>query len=162
MVCDMSNFINDTLQKQIERGEVFYALKNFFLDGKEIDEILISTSTSECSLVADIMGGGGWSSYQLYEDSATSNDGTSIEAVNMNRNSSTTLATTLFYTPTISAAGTVILNNQIFPVDIRHNQDPLGTGAGIILEPSKKYRLLLSNTDGNDSAISVSMFLREL
>lgn len=157
----------DTLQKQIERGEVFYVAGGQLSigdaspgDTDDTYEYLISTGAKETSLH--------FSAYSdmnltvtLHSGVTTSADGIPHVHLNMNFNSAATLDTDVYSVPTITGYGTTKLFSAI-PNGVEAPLYPLGLETGVILEPSTKYALVVNNLAQNDTTFFPTMFMREI
>lgn len=162
----MSNFINDTLTMQIERGEVF--LGSF---DAEIEPQL-DTSTTSFKRYRILTGGYETSirleaaaltkcSIRVYEGATFSAPGSTIPLVNMNFNSSNTISAAAWIDPTMSTNGTVkfesfrLINNLV-------KLSPFDVESGVILKPSTEYQFIISNLGSNTDDYVVMSYLREL
>jgi hypothetical protein len=105
---------------------------------------------------------GGTVTYDMYEDTVTSADGTALVGYNRNRNSIIVPDMTLFHTPTVTDAGT-ILDSLNFPS--AGNKVAIfdeTTHGEWVLKPSTKYLLRFTNGSVGDRDISVRMAGYEL
>lgn len=162
MVGIMTAIPGDTLQKQIERGEVFYTAGGETAISASGEYIyLISTGSKETTLFFNALSNMNLDLI-LKSGVSTSSDGTGpISPLNMNLNSSNTLITELYATPTITVAGTTKISSYL-PNGVSVPLNPLSLEAGIILEPDTKYTLHVLNRADNDSTFWTTMFMREV
>ena len=100
--------------------------------------------------------GGTWI---LYEDTATSNDGTPVTAVNSKRESPNTATLKVYHTPTVTSPGTALTTfisgsgNRGGGSDKRDSE--------LILKPDTKY-LLQFTADGNNTPAAANLLWYEL
>lgn len=157
----MSNIVNDTLNKQIEREELWTGNYNETVIPGGDSVILIVTGASETVFSPSIELSGP-ATIWLYEDTVTSADGTPITNYNMRRSSGETLLTTTFHTPTVTGAGTSILNTKASPDGRLTQAAALNQDNGIILKASSKYRIYILGDGVSSVYIAASWYLREL
>lgn len=162
----MSNFINDTLANQIERGEVFLASLQIELAPQLTASTTFSetyrilTGAYETSLRLEIAGLT-TCSIVVAEGMVYSAPGTPVPLINMNFNSSNTISATVFVDPTVSVGGTTkfisyrLLDNLV-------KLSPFDVESGIILKPSTEYQFVITNLGSNTDDYAVTTYLREL
>ena len=158
----MSNFIKDTLQKQIERGEVFYyefggpiTLTATGTGSTSSTHIGITTGVNETSLLLSATTAA-QGNIQINEDSTWAG-GIDADFVNMNFNSGNTTTTAL----KIAIPGTLKVQQQFIPNAIPAI-NPFGIEAGVILKPSTQYKVTIANTGQNTALFAVATYIREL
>ena len=163
----MTAFIADTLQQQIERGEVFVgyygATLQYDTSHNAIAEIiLISTGAEEASVFF------GFKSMpddtlnvQFWEGVTTSADGTSLPLENMNRGSAVTTNIAFYHTPTITDNGTLVYAEQIFGETVP-SASPFNKEAGFILAANTKYQIRLLAAGQSENIVTASYFSRDV
>ena len=160
----MSQFLNDSLSKQIERGEIFftgqdYAVSNFNTDDNS--QIIITTGANECQVNISIEAGCPIT-FSLYEGS-THTGGSSITQYNMRRSVAGSLSTVVKTFPaTVSIAGATLLAIRYSENGTGLQLTPFNYESGIILNASTEYYYSIANSGPINSSLSVSLFLREL
>ena len=158
----MSNFINDTLQQQIERGEVFGGVASFVIQYQAQDSFLISTGAEQVSFRSQFNGPkDDVLAISIYEGVTTSADGSAAPLFNLNLNSANTINASVFTSPTISGVGTLLFAQSFYGND-QPDTGPLSRDIGMVLEPNTKYRVWIINSSTGDSGIDMSYFLRDV
>lgn len=155
----MGQFINDTLSKQIERGEVFYGeVVSVEVADFTPQYFKIVTDANEVSLRMGVVAK---DDIALVLTKGGALTGTSVPLANMNTNSATTMGTTVTYGTTgpstgINVMSTVFANGETSPLT------PTGIESGIILEPSTTYVGYVIPICGSPLWPYVSFFLRDV
>jgi len=159
----MSNFLNDTLQSQIERGEVFFDLLNFYINAGGIFYYYISVGgTANVSLRVGL---GSLSQTDLTVYTGP-NDGESTglsrTPVNMNFSDTTTIldisaeaqvSPTVFGTPKPSEA---------FQEGVPRTASPYTTESGVILTSSTENLIKVQNNGPIKSLYQLGLFFRSV
>ena len=157
----MTTRANDTLQKQISRGEVYYA-NSLLLSLADADTIYaaVETSTNNCSLTLEVQ-----TNAQLivtvYEGLTSYSSGSTVDTYNMNREASHTLLTTIEDNVSTIVGGTVIFPPRVFLDGKAPENSPFNTESGMILAPSTKYGFKFTNDGTGNAYLGLNMFLRE-
>lgn len=152
--------VMDVVHWRIHQGQMFLASYKSpdaspIADDASISMLLV-TDGGEPHLVFDVEAGGDCE-IQFYEDTTTSNDGTALAEVQMNRNSAKVATLTATHTPTVSGAGTLLMT-QFQPGGIAGQS----TGGGgfspreWILKGSTKYLIIATNRAGTAQPMSIS------
>jgi len=157
----MTAYVNDTLQAQILRQEIWTGNYYEAVYPGNVLTVLFVTGANEALLSPNI-NLGGQATIWLNEDTTTSADGTSITNYNLYRASAETLLTTTFHTPTVTGAGTEILKTVSNPDGVISPTTALNPSGGMVLKANSKYRIYILNGSAATSLMSVSWFLREL
>lgn len=115
----------------------------------------------------DVVGARGDIDLALYRDSTVSADGTSVALRNLNLNSANTAETTLFHTPTVTDAGTLVGINWLPPTATGTGQSANGlvfsqVGMEWILAPNANYLLRATNNSGASINLLIAAMLYEL
>ena len=159
----MSNFVNDTLQRQIQRGEVFFGMyaveaqpvgtanfKEFILTGGATDTRFnfgIVTSVNTVVL--------------MYDNSTTAADGTELLMNNLYFGHSNTTTATVHRDPTTAAGGTIKLLGRAPEGDFG-SITPFNSETGMILNAGEKYLITIANDSGSPAPYLFSWFTQEL
>lgn len=154
----MSNFFNDTVAKQISRGEVFFGSMYGITDEGDDVNLRITTGANNCSLSIDIQSEESLLIF-LYENPTTATGGSAVLLYNMNRESSSTINTDVYTGSTLvggTSLGSYYLVNGRLPVNTFFNKE-----SPIILKPNEDYRLSIVNDGRAQAYWSITMFLRE-
>lgn len=99
----------------------------------------------------------------LYNNSAGS-AGTAIPLWNMNRDSAGTISATVAHTPTITDAGSAIMNGRYIPAGAGNNGrvgGSLRSDAEVILDAGKKYLYRAVNISGAAGTVTLSGLVYE-
>lgn len=157
----MSNFINDSLSKQIERGEVWFGSHS---PGEIADNVpyyyKVVTGTKRTSLKLSVASKGDIG-LAFHEGSSSVTNGGLPITFNMDRSSSNTIETLLYNNPGTPTLGTslfptVFLNGLVSPINA------LEIESGMILDVSSEYIFFIIGTNGSPQTPYVTWFLREL
>lgn len=91
----------------------------------------------------------------FFEDTTISDDGSSENVINMNRDSAKLSNTFVFQAPTVTGVGTELFNVS-FPGGEKKDSTSGsgGTQLGWILKPSSNYLIRITNQSGNAQTIS--------
>ena len=158
----MSQFLNDSLSKQILREELFTGSHIFYSITKgSIEYLHIKTGSLECVFSVDIIVNASYI-ISLYTGATTSADGTSIPNYNMRASSSETLLTTTFYTPTISVAGTSISSVKTGDDGRLSKASAFDSQNGVILDANSSNIVSLHSQSAPLTSASITWFLREI
>lgn len=124
-------------------------------NGSSID-LLVSCDDVPLSVQLKIAGGGDCL-LNLYENPTISSPGTTLTAINLNRNSTKTCGASVSHTPTVSSVGTLIY--QLYA--------PGGTGGNAsggdasfqrgILKKGEEYLFRLTNISGGTKPMQISL-----
>jgi hypothetical protein len=103
----------------------------------------------------------------VYEDTTTSADGTTVPVFNVNRNSARTPSSVVTHTPTVTGVGTLIHTQWIQPTATGVGQSPAGivgetNGEEWVLKPSTKYLVRLTNNSGATIDFRYEMLFYEI
>lgn len=162
----MSNFFNDTIARQIARGEVFFGTDK--IDELGVDnpfgssvskDFIFTTGAIDTRLNFGIVTATR-SSVIVYETVTTSSDGVLLSMINLNRASANTTNATMHEDPTISTKSGVIVNISM-PDGELSSIAPFNTEGGMIMAASTKYLLRVFNHGTSPAAYSFSWFTRE-
>lgn len=158
----MSDFINDSLQKQIERGEVFYsgaAATNLFSRESSLI-IAVETGANECFFRTEIITEA-TIGFSVYKD-VTSFVSTSSRAVfNMKISDTSTVMNTTVDQASSYVGGSLIYTGR--GIDGRFPQNsPLNLEAGLLLKPNTIFVYELANEGAGPTAITITSLLREI
>lgn len=156
----MTAYVNDTLQRQIERGEVFYwSDKNQFIDPDETDGYVITTGANSCTVLFEVLTTEVME-LRVYENPSSATTASTKTLYNMNRNSANTITTTVKVLNT-RTGGTEIAD--ILTVGgTTPNNSPFSKEVGLVLKPNEDYVYEITNYSGRKTPISYNVFLREL
>ena len=155
----MSNFLNDSLSKQIERGEVFYAgIVDTSVSEDEITNWAIRCGTRDCSLSLDMLVE---TTFRVSLVSGiTYSSGTQVTLNNLNDASSNTIAAELKKSVSYSGGSSLwtsyLLNGKVSPTS------PLSISGGTILAANTDYAIQIINRDIDIVVLNANFFLREL
>ena len=150
--------VTDHVHHEVHEGEMF--VSSFTVPhGSEIgndksQDFLIVTAAKEAHIFFEVTTGGD-AEVLFYEDATTSNDGTGLAELNMNRRSTETAVETVFHTPTVSTTGTLLIHSFV-----AGGSGPQSSGGASrsdtewILDTNSKYLLRVTNRSG--SAIQLS------
>ena len=157
----MSFIVNDTLQDQIERGEIFFsAFTNASVAEDGVIYYLITTGAAPCSVNVTFTTNATFR-VDVLENPTTAVGGTSQNLYNLRRDSVNTIATTSKGALSSSTGGTLLwfqfLSNGNAPVN-----SPLGTAGGMILKANEEYIYKFTNYDREGADISLSFIFREV
>ena len=135
----MGQFINDTLQKQIERGEVFYRQigKGAQPPGSDY-EFIVNTDSNELVLFLNVVSYTELFTFEFKEGVSTTSDGTQRVPDNMKMSSTNTIGATIYEDPTGVAGGTQFFPASITPT-IPDRAWPFSMGSGVVLGANEKY-----------------------
>ena len=156
----MTAFINNTLQKQILRGEIFYwSGGNFKIEQSATDGYLITTGASPCQVLFEV-NSVGTIKLAVYENPTTASGSPAKTVYNMRRDSANTLLTTI--QPLNSYTGgtdivEAIAYNGIQPINSGFSRE-----SGLILKASEEYVYELTNWSEGSLSLSYNVFFREL
>jgi len=157
----MTAFINDTLAKQIERGEVNY-FTFYKLDFDVLDDItiIVETGANNCQVTLDMQCEPTvWA--QLKE--GVSDTVSSADTVyNMRRDTASSLSTTELEVFTSAPTGGTIIAQSIVTDGRLPENNPFNREAGPLLKPNTSYAYQLSNIGNEEAYLSYSFFLREV
>ena len=145
----------DAVHREVHEGHVFTAEHSANVANGNSLEILITTGTKQAHAAFSIAAGGQVTVYFFEATSKTA--GTGITPRNHNRNKSDNTNVTVAHTPGGAGDGTAIVNGRLLPGGATQ-QTRIGATARsnleLILRPSTKYLLRVTNTSG--SAIDIN------
>ena len=156
----MTALINDTLQKQIQRGEVFfYSSNDQYFEVSEYLYFRVTTdSVANCSCLFEFLCDT-IVEVRIYENPSSTTLLTNFSPVNMNRESTRLLGASTSKLSSFSG-GTFIASavtvNGALPAN-----SPFSKEAGIILKPNEEYIYQCQNIGTGPAYFSYSIFLRE-
>lgn len=157
----MSFIVNDTLQDQIERGEIFFsAFTNISVAEDGVIEYLVTTDVNPCSVNVAFTTNATYL-VQVIENPTTAVGGSSQTLFNLRRDSANTIAVT-GNAPLTSSSGGTLLWSQFFSNGNAPANSPLGTDAGMILKASEQYIYRFTNYDREGADISLNFTYREI
>lgn len=157
----MTSLVNDTLARQIQRGEVFYgALANLnTFDEGDLVKYTIEVGANDCAVSFDVSVNGTFSFVLL--SGVTLSSGTPITLRNMNDASANTISVVVDHTATYTG-GTTLFTSYLFN-GVIPTTNPLNIPNGaFILEANTDYAIAVRNLDRDSMDIAVNFFLREL
>lgn len=157
----MTAYINNTLQDQILRGELWTGNLSGQLNPGNAKVILISVGASEVVFSPSVSPSGAVS-LALKEGVTTSADGVAITNYNMYRSSPTSLLTTTFSGPTITVAGTPVSTSRVAGSGYVNESTAFNADNGMVLQASTKYSFTLTVSDSAAVSYTIAWFLREL
>lgn len=159
----MTALPRDSLVRQIQRGEVFYANINrtsASFEPTDTEDVVFTTSTDKCQV---------WFTVQtdvsisilLYEGS-THTGGSTLTQYNLNRGTAGSLGTTILESPTtIGTGGATLIANTYAQIGQNTNITPFSYDVPIILNSSTEYAYRIQNKSPVPSAVAVKILLRE-
>ena len=166
---DKDYFVRDTYTGSIgamgsahlkgHQGKGFYAYyyNSALTNGSSAEIVLANPAASYPHVVIYILTEGN-SEIFTFEGTTTSADGTSIASINRNRNSANTADLVVTHTPTITADGTEIYHDYIIGgIKNKATGGTDGFSDEIIMKPSTKYLIRVTNDSGADEIVSVSI-----
>ena len=161
----MSYFVNDTLQKKIQRGEVNYTIAseveaNFA--PTDTFKFSIETSSKQCYASIDIQVNV-TTLVSLYEGISSATSSVSSTIYNMNRSMAASVTTTVDKLSTFAIGGSeeVIWGGFVDKEDFPR-LSPLNLEAGLLLKPNTIYVYSIGNFGNAPSMIAANIFLREI
>lgn len=156
----MTTFSKDSLQDQIERGEIFFGGYTVVAFGfGDTSVLIIETGTDDCYLNLDIVTPVSFVA-SLAEGGANTHSN-SISLFNMRRSDiTTTMGATAWNAGTIS--GSSVIANVVAPDGRIPATNPLNRESGIALKASSAYKLSILHEGTNDAYLNVGFFLREI
>jgi hypothetical protein len=157
----MSNFINDTRQKQILREEVWFGASFMTISpGADGQWLFVTTDADEVEFNLEIVSSGRCN-VKLWSTPTVNFSGIDVAPVNMRLSTTETTNVTTEVSGTILAAGGELLNFNI-PPHMSLDINPFKEGAGVVLDVSNVYGIQIINTDVNITDYYLSWFFREL
>jgi hypothetical protein len=149
--------------QQTHSGRFFYC--NFYnasvASSGTIDILLVTNSrySPHLGVMVDI---GGSATLSIYEAVTTSNDGTTLSAINANRTSSNAATALVYHTPTVTNTGTTLLLDHYIAGGATGN--PIGGTSTdfariteLVLKLSTKYLFRVTNRSASAVAGSVQL-----
>ena len=163
----MSNFGTETFADHIQNGKLFYGAYT-----KQNMDVYEAGGAQETFYL--VLTGGTTDTYFnigiitvttitviLYEGMSTSNDGTEMPMLNLNRGSSTTTTATVHRDPT-TPGGTDLIWAGTAPNGDFGTVSPFNSEAGIILKAGEEYLLSVANNGDSPVDVLFSCFTRGL
>lgn len=159
----MTALINDTLQKQIERGEVFFQSHTVQRTAQEkmcVIEI-VADANFNVEYTLDLVLDGSWY-VQINESASTATPTVQYIPINMNRDATNTLnawyafKSNQAYAASSNLTAFYVLNGKV-PQNSLLNRD-----TGAILKKGYRTTITLTNLDPIDRSLVISQFFREL
>jgi hypothetical protein len=147
------------VHQRIHLGQVFTFSHVFssVADDANADILIKVPAGIECHAICDVVGGGNFE-ILIYEGTTVSGDGTAVTVHNRNRSSAAMPDTDTFYTPTISATGTLLYSgfnpggtkSSAVGGDFRFDNE-------IIFKASTNYLIRMTNRAGAAKTLAFSM-----
>ena len=148
----------DSAHLRVHKGQAYTAsyYDAALADTTSISILFTTDSTTYPHIITSVSSSGN-ASVLFYEGATTSNDGTAVVTINRNRNSSNVNGLTVTHTPTVTTNGTLIYEDYI-PAGEKSKATGGSDGWGdeLVLKPSTKYLLVLTNDSGASAIVSVS------
>lgn len=154
---DMSLSVVDDRTRKVRQGEVYYFSHIFStISSGDSADILLKTG-SERVTITTATAVGAESEIRIYEGVVITDDGTLLQPVVRNRNSSSTYSSEVYHTPTVSTLGTV-LSESYFPAGVKNKEvGSSGEATAIwILKPNENYLFRVTNTSGGNEVVAIS------
>lgn len=152
----------DSVHHEVHEGKMWHAAyTNGNVANTAVVDLLFHTGVGVDAHSAWEVFASGAVTVSLYESPVISNTGVVLTAYNMNRAMTTTAASLVYSSPTITSTGTVALvNGRILPGGSSPTTRVGGgirSGAEWILKPNTYYLMRVTNTSGAAAVINVVM-----
>jgi len=162
----MSVFINDTLDQQIQRGELFeistfVTLETGLVNAASIRDFYIKVGASNVSCKLEVICPTDRNVLFYHNVANVSGDGTEIDVDNLNLASANTIDLTFFHSPTGSWTGNLIFSSRE-PAQMVSRITPFNLDTGIILAANTNYIFTVENTGAQQALAQVTAFFREI
>ena len=155
----MTAFVNDSIQKQIARGEIFFVSTAWLVVPRTtIQYIGIETGASNCAFNLIINTNNSFT-VNIKENMITTL-GAGLTTRNMNREYSDTVSTTIKQGALAGNGGTALIATYIIDGEVPINT-PLNKETGLVLKPNTKYEYAFTNISEGDATVLYTIFIRE-
>ena len=156
----MSVFINDTLQQQIERGEVWTQSLQFSLGSGLNTDIAIQPDSNRVSFLLDVFTEAQLK-IEIRENITITAAGATLAPINMDRDGSYSTSVVMQGAVVAYTGGTSILTATI-PGGLSGSLSQFSGEAGLIVKANTDYHYEFTNQSNNKADVSISYYFREL